>query len=377
MPHTSAPLGRHHRVSDATAPRPAGPLGPVGRDLLGRGAGRTRLGLAAALLGALALAACGESRAPNPAPRDLTPSIDPSVGIALGWDGPEGMEALSLLGDTLRRPTLPEETRVRLQANLDSAEAALAAAPDDPDALIWVGRRQAYLGRYRDAIATFSRGVERFPEDARFLRHRGHRFLTVRALDAAVADLTRAGELEAGRADAIEPDGAPNAAGIPLSTTQFNIWYHLGLAHFLKGDWDQALAAYDRCLAVSTNPDLQVATAYWRYLTLRRLGREADATASVAFAGDSLTLLENDGYLALIRLFRGDVDVSAVLPPTPEGAMDVANSTAAFGVGMWHRLNGREAEATDLFRRIVAGGQWAAFGSLAAEAELAFRTAGP
>ena len=56
--------------------------------------------------------------------------------------------------------------------------------------------------------------------------------------------------------------------------------------------------------------------------------------------------------------------------------MDVANSTAAFGVGMWHRLNGRDAEATEIFRRIVAGGQWAAFGSLAAEAELAFRSSG-
>lgn len=323
------------------------------------------------------LLACGESRAPDVAPRDVTPSIDPSVGLALDWEAPSGVEAISLLGDTLRPSALSDETRTRLQANLDSAEAGLAATPDDADALIWVGRRQAYLGRYRDAIATFSRGVERFPDDARFLRHRGHRFLTVRALDAAVADFTRAGELEAGRADAIEPDGAPNAAGVPLSTTQFNIWYHLGLAHFLKGDWAMALEAYDRCLAVSTNPDLQVATAYWRYMTLRRLGRDTDAIASIAFAGDSMTLLENDGYLALLRLFRGDVSVGAVLPPTPEGGMDVANSTAAFGVGMWHRLNGREADATEMFRRIVAGGQWAAFGSLAAEAELAFRPAGP
>lgn len=373
IPHAFAPLGRHHRASDATHSPPVAPLGRLGR---GRSE-RSRLVGTAALLGALALAACGEARTPNPAPRDVTPSIGPSVGIAPAWDGPEGMEAFSLLGDTLWRPALPEETRVRLQANLDSAEAALAAAPDDPDALIWVGRRQAYLGRYRDAIATFTRGVERFPEDARFLRHRGHRYLTVRALDAAIADLTRAGELESGRPDAIEPDGAPNAAGIPLSTTQFNIWYHLGLAHFLKGDWEAARQAYHNCLAVSTNPDLQVATAYWRYLTLRRLERNAEANAAIAFAADTITLLENDGYLALIRLFRGDVDVAAVLPPTPEGAMDVANSTAAFGVGMWHRLNGREAEATALFRRIVAGGQWAAFGSLAAEAELAFRTAGP
>jgi tetratricopeptide (TPR) repeat protein len=357
-----APLSRHHRVSD-TMPSWSQPLRLAAR-------------LALLTVTVTLQLACGESRTPDAPPRDVTPSIDPSVGIALDWSAPSGVEAISLLGDTLRPSALSDEARARLQANLDSAEAALAAAPDDADALIWVGRRQAYLGRYREAIATFSRGVERFPNDARFLRHRGHRFLTVRALDAAVADFTRAGELEAGRADAIEPDGAPNAAGIPLSTTQFNIWYHLGLAHFLKGDWAKALEAYDRCLAVSTNPDLQVATAYWRYMTLRRLGRDTDAIASIAFAGDSMTLLENDGYLALLRLFRGDVSVGAVLPPTPEGTMDVANSTAAFGVGMWHRLNGREADATELFRRIIAGGQWAAFGSLAAEAELAFRPTG-
>jgi tetratricopeptide (TPR) repeat protein len=333
---------------------------------------RRSLSLATA---AIVAAACGRSAdtAANLAARDISGSIDPSVGITPGWDGPAGVEGVSLLGDTLWRPTLSDEARARLDANLEAAQAELAANPDSPDALIWVGRRLAYLGRYREAIATFTRGTERFPNDARFLRHRGHRYLTVRDLDAAIADLARAAELERGVADVIEPDGAPNAANIPLSTTQFNIWYHLGLGHFLKGDWPAALAAYDACLRVSTNPDLRVATAYWRYMTLRRLGRDADAAASIAFAADSMTLLENDGYLALLRLFRGDVDVSVVLPPTPQRGMDVANSTAAFGVGMWHRLNGRETEAVDLFRRIVAGGQWAAFGSLAAEAELARR----
>jgi len=321
---------------------------------------------------AVVASACSRSAdtAANLAARDASGSIDPTAGLADRWNGPAGMEGFSLLGDTLWQPTLGAEARTRLEAHLEAAQADLA---DSPDALIWVGRRLAYLGRYREAIATFTTGTNRFPQDARFLRHRGHRHLTVRNLDAAIADFIRAAELERGVPDVIEPDGAPNAANIPLSTTQFNIWYHLGLAHFLKGDWNAALTAYDACRLVSANPDLQVATAYWRYMTLRRLGRDSEARTSIAFAADSLTLLENDGYLALLRLFLGEVDASAVLPPTPQGAMDVANSTAAFGVGMWHRLNGRETEAVDLFRRIVAGGQWAAFGSLAAEAELALR----
>ncbi len=76
---------------------------------------------------------------------------------------------VTLLGDTLPPPPLAEETRARLEAQLAEAEAAARERPDDPDALIWLGRRTAYLGNYRDAIAIFTRGRTRWPEDARSL----------------------------------------------------------------------------------------------------------------------------------------------------------------------------------------------------------------
>lgn len=326
------------------------------------------------LAATVAIACSRQSNTDELTARDIGVGTDTGVGIAPMVNDPmvpERMEGISLLGDTLWRPTLSDEARERLEADLAAARAGVAAAPDNADSLIWLGRRLAYLGRYREAVATFTRGVQAHPEDARFFRHRGHRFLTLRDIEPAIADFTKAADLERGRTDEIEPDGAPNAANIPLSTTQFNIWYHLGLAHFLRGDYGAALAAYDECLKVSQNPDLQVATAYWRYLTLRRLNRDADAASSIAFASDTLTLLENDGYLDLLRLYKGDIDVTEVMPPTPAGQMDVANSTTAFGVSMWHLLNGRQDEARALWTRIVDGGQWAAFGSLAAEAELA------
>lgn len=326
------------------------------------------------LAATVAIACSRQSNTDELTARDIGVGTDTGVGIAPMVNDPmvpERMEGISLLGDTLWRPTLSDDARERLEADLAAARAGVAAAPDNADSLIWLGRRLAYLGRYREAVATFTRGAQAHPEDARFFRHRGHRFLTLRDIEPAIADFTKAADLERGRTDEIEPDGAPNAANIPLSTTQFNIWYHLGLAHFLRGDFAAALAAYDECLKVSQNPDLQVATAYWRYLTLRRLNRDADAASSIAFASDTLTLLENDGYLDLLRLYKGDIDVTEVMPPTPAGQMDVANSTTAFGVSMWHLLNGRQDEARALWTRIVDGGQWAAFGSLAAEAELA------
>lgn len=330
----------------------------------------------AVVLGVLLSSAC-QSRDARPddlVARDIGFGQDTGVRVsAMTTDpaAPATMEGLSLLGDTLWRPAVPEAARAGLEAALTRARAGVAAAPNDPDSLIWLGRRLAYLGRYQEAIARFTEGVQRFPTDARMLRHRGHRFLTLRELQPAIADFTKAAELERGRADVIEPDGAPNAAGIPLSTTQYNIWYHLALAHYLRGEFTEALAANDACLAVSQNPDLQVSTAYWRYLILRRLDRPADARAAIAFVSDTLTLLENGTYLELIRLYKGELTVDEVMPPTPAGAMDVANSTTAYGVSMWHLLNGRQAEARAMWERILAGGRWDAFGSLAAEGEMA------
>ncbi len=102
----------------------------------------------------------------------------------------------------------------------EEAERALAVAPTNVDSLIWMGRRTAYLGRYREAIDIYSEAIGLHPEDARLYRHRGHRHLSVRELGKAIADLERAAELTEGRMDEVEPDGLPNAMNIPTSTLQ-------------------------------------------------------------------------------------------------------------------------------------------------------------
>jgi tetratricopeptide (TPR) repeat protein len=283
--------------------------------------------------------------------------------------GADATEAFSMLGRRLERPPLEPEQLARLRQDLADAAGVLKLEPGSPDALIWVGRRLAYLGRYREAVDTFSVGVQRFPRDARFLRHRGHRYLTLRRPSRAVEDLTAASRLIAGTDDSIEPDGAPNARNIPLSTLHFNIWYHLGLAHYLNGDYPRALAAYDSGMTVSRNPDLEVATSYWRYLTLRRMNRTAEADAVLEIAKRNPELIENVSYLKLLRLFAGLETLESVQPSA--GARgSVADATTAYGVSMWHLLNGRERQARDEWRRIAESPAWASFGVLAAESEL-------
>jgi tetratricopeptide (TPR) repeat protein len=319
--------------------------------------------LSLTLAATLYLVGCGGGE-PDPPP-------PPEAGAALGAPLPAGAQARSLLGDPLYPPVLSDEVRAVYEARLDTARRAFERSPDDADSIIWLGRRLAYLGQYREAIATYTRGLELHPDDARLYRHRGHRHLTVRELDRAIEDFLRAVELTRGQEDQVEPDGLPNALGIPTSTLQFNIWYHLGLAHYLEGEFEQALLAWNECLAVSRHPDSVVATSYWLNNTLRRLGLEARADSLLAELPPADEVIESGSYLDVLRLHRGERTAEELLGPTGADAT-LASTTTGYGVGLWHYVNGRREAAFELWEAILTNqDQWPAFGYLAAEAEVA------
>jgi tetratricopeptide (TPR) repeat protein len=282
-----------------------------------------------------------------------------------------GPEATSLLGRPLFPAPIGADARKTLEENLKEAEIVYRRNPDNADATIWLGRRVAYLGRYRDAIEHFSRGVAKHPGDPRMYRHRGHRYITVREFPKAIADFSKAASLVAGKPDQIEPDGQPNARNIPTSTLNSNIYYHLGLAHYLSGDFARAAEAYKTCLEFSKNPDMLVATTYWYYLALARLGRMADATARLTAITPGMDIIENASYHRLLRMYKGEVTAGSLLEPSPGAGLDAV--TTRYGVAAWHAANGRADQAQALLREIVDQypQQWPAFGYIAAEADLA------
>lgn len=266
-------------------------------------------------------------------------------------------------------PQLSAETKRDFDAKLAQAAADYATNPN-ADSSIWLGRRTAYLGQYKDAIKIYTEAIERFPRDARLYRHRGHRFITLRCFDDAVSDFETAGRLIKGKRDEMEPDGLPNARNIRTSTLQSNIWYHLGLVYYLKGDFTRALAAYRQAMKVSRNPDMLVATTHWVYMTLRRLDQPKQADASLSAITDHLEVIENGDYLQLIRLYQSKLQLADVLNEGGASADTLSNATAGYGVGNWLFYNGLRPEAEKIWRRVTNGNQWASFGYIAAEAEL-------
>lgn len=268
------------------------------------------------------------------------------------------------------RPQLSAAVELEYSRNLEIA-ARNAASDPSVDNFIWYARRKGYLGRYKDAVDALTIALEKFPSDARLYRHRGHRLITLRCFDDAVRDLEKAAALTKGKSDEIEPDGIPNAKNIPTSTLQSNIWYHLGLAYYLKGDLKMALKAYERCAKVSKNNDMRVATAHWQYMTLRRMGRiESAAKLLVQYRGN-IEVIENDEYLTLIRLYRGERNAKDLDKSFGGEAKTLGSASLGYGLGNWYFYIGETEKGLDIFRKIVDGDQWASFGYIAAEAELA------
>ncbi len=311
---------------------------------------RYRLELLALVL-ALGFAACGDA------------ADDPDTSAA--GDGlPEGAEAISLLGE----PLYPSPASAEQARDIEVARADYDADPDDADAIIWLGRRVGYTGAFRDAIEIFSEGIEKYRDDARMYRHRGHRWISVREFDRAIEDLSHAAALVRGEEDEVEPDGQPNARGIPTSTLQSNIHYHLALARYLQGDFEGALPSYEAYMAVTTNPDQLVAISHWWYMALRRLGRDAEAAAVLEPVTAELDVIENTSYHRLLLMYRGELDADELWDPE---SGDPAGVAVAYGVATWHLYNGREAQAAEMYRRILEGSGWAGFGYIASEAEIA------
>jgi tetratricopeptide (TPR) repeat protein len=276
----------------------------------------------------------------------------------------------SLLGRPLTPPVIAPDAKSRMEAQLATARAAWEKDRDNADALIWVGRRAAYLGQYREAIKIFTDGIVRHPTDARMYRHRGHRYLTVREIDRAVADFEKAASLIAGQPDQVEPDGQPNARNVPTSTLHSNIYYHLALGYYLKGDFGKAADTWMKARDVVRNADNLVAASHWIYLSLRRAGRTAEAAGVLAPITPELEVIENGSYHQLLLMYKGERTPEDVLKAAGEGS---GGSAVRYGVSAWYLINNQRREASALWASILEGTDWPSFGYLAAEAEVAAR----
>lgn len=279
-------------------------------------------------------------------------------------------ETTSLLGKPLYAIELAADAKKAADSRIAAAREAYAKAPDSAEATLWLGRQVAVAGHVREAIELFTKGIAKYPADARFYRHRGHRYVTVREFDKAIADLEKAAQLVAGKPDQPEPTTADPGV-MSSETLHYAIYYHLGLAHYLKGDFAKALPVYQKCLAsakANASDDQFVGASDWLYMTLRRLGNASEAAKVLEPIVPGMKVKDDQQYYDRLMMYKGAKKPEDLLAGNKDA---VSQATLAYGVANWHLYNGRKAEAKGLFEKIVTGPNWMPFGFIAAEAELA------
>jgi tetratricopeptide (TPR) repeat protein len=271
-------------------------------------------------------------------------------------------------------PSRPPELTTRLgtpvyaRADADGAiaraDAALAAEPRNVDLLLAAARARDAALQFHAAIDLYTRGLQIAPNDVRLLRFRGHRYISIRRFDDAIADLSKASA---------------------LAPWSFDVAYHLGLAYYLAGNYEAAARAYRACLdsAEGSQPlpegwrncattratdNDRVAISDWLYRALRRQGAADAAKTLLQDVTAGMKVGENEAYYTALRFYRGDVTEEQAMTPVTKN--DNRLVTVGYGIAVFQLANGETSRGCELLRRIAREPNWNAFGVIAAEVDL-------
>jgi tetratricopeptide (TPR) repeat protein len=211
-----------------------------------------------------------------------------------------------------------------------------------------LGVAQSGARQFREAIATFTRGLEVEPNNALLLRWRGHRYLSVREFDKALADLTR---------------------GSTIDPSIYGIWYHLGIVQYVRGEFAAAAASFAKAQPIAPDPGELAGSTDWLWMSLSRAGRGADAKAMLDRRPESRLPPIDNAYTRRLQLYRGEIGPDAVVTAADTDEVQIA--TLAYGLGNWYLVRGDKTQARAWFERSVKSGGWPGFGFIVSEVELA------
>jgi len=266
-------------------------------------------------------------------------------------------ETITLLGDTLISPVIKEGESLD---EFKSAQKIYFNNEDNSESLIWYGRRAAYLGYYQKSIDLYSEGIKKYPDDARFYRHRGHRYISTRQYDKAIKDFRKAIRLIDEKVDQIEPDGLPNKKNIPLTTLNGNIWYHIGLAYYLTNDMNNALKAFSNRSVSHKYDDNIVSSAHWLYMINRRLGDIEGADRIIDKVNSEMDIIENMSYHQSCLFYKGELKESQI----------VIDDVALYSLANWYMYEKNDTiNAKKYYQKLLKNGNPYSFAFIAGESD--------
>lgn len=272
-----------------------------------------------------------------------------------------------------------------------------------PERYVLAARLVSYLGDRAQALVILTDGLAEHPGDLRLLHQRGTMRLITRSLTQARDDFEAAvrhdgddasdtyreqvvGDVLALVLEPHTPDlGSASARSVDAGgqvpaahgSVRTGAWLHLGVTHYLLGDYAAAAQALDQARQLARAPHQKLAAVDWLYLSLYRSGQREAAQAVVddldwdaeRLGGAASTTARSleQCYVQRLRLYRGEARPEELLRATSNEGIDVA--TLGYGVGVWYQCRGYTDAAARTFERILEVGDPTTMGYLAAETE--------
>jgi tetratricopeptide (TPR) repeat protein len=233
---------------------------------------------------------------------------------------------------------------------VSQANEKLAADPKNPELWLEKGRALDKSCLFREAIDCYSKGLSFQPFHALLRRYRGHRYLNIRRFAEGAADLELASRVE---------------------LANWDIWYHLGLAYFLLGEYGRAEEPYAKCLSATDRADIAMpAILDWSWMNKMRLGKTEEAKELLKIFDPDMDAGENQFYQNRVLVYAGLKDPETLMKNLDGSELDALGvSTQCYGLSNYYFLNGDIDKSNQVIKYILDKGYWPAFGYLAAETD--------
>jgi tetratricopeptide (TPR) repeat protein len=280
-------------------------------------------------------------------------------------DLPPGAEAISFSGKPLytRKPDTAVARRSDSLLNIVRSEPSLSE-----DDYVEIGRLLITQNRFRDAIANYTEGISKNPGSFKLYRWRGHRYINLRQIEDAMSDLGKARDLMASQPEAMEFGGD----GKPTATTQHQVWYHIGIYHYLKKDYASCAAAFEKALEATKEPGNIAGASDWLYNAYQRMGEKSKAeNVLTPFTLDYPIEDKNYPYFRRLLLFKKLITPEELFDPAMDPAtMSVQDMTRLYGLANFHAYNGDAVAANELYKKVLLTDQWLGFAYAGAELDV-------
>ena len=145
-----------------------------------------------------------------------------------------------------------------------------------------------------------------------------------------------------------------------MTTLHGNIWYHLGLAYYLKNDMDNASLAFNDRSVTHKYDDNIVSSAHWLYMIYKRQNKIEESNRVLEKISMNMEIIENMSYHQTSLFHKGLIQESEV----------EIDEVALYSIANWYIYEKKDTlKAKEYYEKLFENGNPYSFAYLAGEAD--------